>query len=195
MINLFQPVILVSLVFLGVIVPKLLIGISTAVNTIQKSIDDIKHKQTENDGKIGREIAGLEKQKQEYIQNNLIRKCRKINKRIRNLQKSREKFERHSAKLIKRYELLNYKDGILFPALFILFSLMFSFLGGKCVAPVAIFTSYSFVFIFLLAAFLRVLSCFNIISDAKAREKAYERDRITDAFHKAFNKNGEISTS
>ncbi len=182
MLNLFQSVLLISLVFLGVIVPKLLIGISSAVNTIEKSKDEIKHKQTENDVKIGREIEDLE-----------IKKSKQINKKIRNLQKSKKKFQRRCAMLIKRYELLNYKDGILFPCIFILFSIMFSFLGMKCAAPAAIFTSYSFVFLFLLIAFFKVLKCFNIINDAKARVKDYEKERITDAFHKAFDKHDEIN--
>lgn len=195
MVNLFYPVFFVFLIFLGVIVPKLLIGISSALNTIDKSKAEIKSKQTENDAKIGREIEDLEKQKQEYKEKKRIRKLKQINKKIRNLQKSREKFQRRSDKLIKRYELLNYKDGILFPGIFMLFSVMFAVLGSKCVALSAIWTSYSFVVLSILIAFFRVLKCFNIISEAKARVKDYEKERITDAFHKAFEKPDGISKS
>jgi hypothetical protein len=69
---------------------------------------------------------------------------------------------------------------------------MFSFLGSKCVAA-AMFTSYSFVVLFLLVAFFRVLKCFNIIREANARVKDYEKEKIKRSFQNVFIKNDEIN--
>lgn len=193
MINLLHPVFFISLIFFGAIIPKLLIGISSAVSTIEKSKEEIKRRQAENDMNLGREIEDLEKQKQEFKQKNLIRKFRQINKKIRSLQKRKENFQRRSARLIKRYELLNNKDGVLFPAVFVFYAVIYTFLAMKCVDRLAVITSYSFVFFSLSIAFFRVLKCFNIIRDAQAREKAYEKRRITDAFYKKFSWRDEIN--
>ncbi|GEM_PF-3756571 len=193
MINLFHPVFFIFLGFLGILVPKLLIGISSAGITIERSKEAIKHKQTENDIKLDKEIGDLEKQLQDYKQKNIVKKSRQINKKISNLKKSKENFRRRQTMFIKRYDLLNYRDGIIYPGILILFSVIFSFLGGKCAAPVAMFTSYAFVVLFLLIAIFRILKCFNIIREANARVKDYEKERIATSFHEVFSKNDGIN--
>lgn len=173
----------------------LIIGISSTAAAIEKLKEEIKRKQAENDIRVNRKIEDLERQNQECKQKKLIKKCNQISKEIRNLQKSRERFKRQSSVILKRYELLNYKDGILFPIIFIFFFLIFAVLEMKCVAPAAIVTSYFFVFLFLLIGFFRIFKCLNIIRDVKVRSKEYEKAGITDVFHKTFNKPDEIDKS
>lgn len=192
MVNLFNLIFFIFLVFLGVIAPILIIGISSTAAATEKSKEEIKLKQAENDILINRKIEELERQSQKSQQKKLIKDSNRISKEIRRLQKNREKFKHRSSVVLKKYELLNYRDGIVLPYLFIFFSIIFAILGVRCVSPVAAFASYSFLFLFLLIGSFRILKCLIIIRDVKAKSKEYEKEKISDAFHKVFNRPGEI---
>ncbi len=188
MVNLANFVFFIFLAFLGIIIPILIIGIYSTASAVEKSKDEIKRKQSENDIRINRKIEELDNQNREFTQKELIKDSNRVSKEIRKLQKTREKFNRRSSMLLKRYELLNYKDGVVLPYLFVFFAIIFAVLGVKSDSPAAIFTSYFFVFLFLLIGSFRIFKCLIIIRNVKAKSKEYEKESISDAFHRAFDK-------
>lgn len=184
--NLFNPIFFSVLIFLGILVPLFIFGVSSALNNIEKSKEGIKVKQDQTDKKVAKDIEALEKELADCRQKKLIKKSKKISKEIYKLNVIKKKFQLQSLAILKRYELINYRDGVSYPSIFILLSIGFTILGIKCTSPFAVLVSYSFVFLFLLFGIYRIVKCLNIIRDAMKRSKNYEEERIRQVFQRTF---------
>lgn len=189
--NLFNPIFFSVLIFLGILIPLFIFGISSTLNNIEKSKEGIKLKQNEVDKKIDLDIEKMEKELQDSRQKKLVKKSHKISKEISKLNAIKKKFQLQSLDILKRYELINYRDGISTPSFFILLSIGFTILGIKCTSPIAALVSYFFVFLFLLLGIYRIVKCLNIIRDAMKRSKNYEKERIKQVFQRTFAQHDE----
>lgn len=184
--NLFNPVFFSVLIFLGILVPLFIFGVSSALNSIEKSKEGIKIKQEEIDKKVAKDIEAMERELEDCRKKKLVKKSQKISKEIYKLNAIKKKLQLQSLAILKRYELINYRDGVSYPSIFILLSIGFTILGIKCVSPIAALVSYFFVFLFLLLGIFRIVKCLNIIRDAMKRSKNYEEERIRQVFQRTF---------
>ncbi len=189
--NLFNPIFFSMLIFLGILVPLFIFGVSLGFNNIEKSKEGIKIKQGEIDKKVDKDIEEMEKELQDCRQKKLVKRSREIDREIYKLKKIKKKFQLQSLAILKRYELINYGDGVSYPSIFILLSIGFTILGMKCVSPIAALASYAFVFLFLLLGVYRIIKCLNIIRDAMKRSKEYEEERIKQVFQQTFAQHNE----
>lgn len=184
--NLFQAAFIIWVVFLGAGVPLLMYLISSAADDIEKSRQAIKRKQSELEENIKGQIDVLEIILQEAKQGNIMKKSKDIEGQIHNLEKDKKKIEFNFSMQLKRYEIINYRDSILFPGVFLLFCVIFAYLATKVSLGLAVFTSYPLALFFLSVAAYRISKCLNIIADAKSKSHRFDKQGISEVFQRTF---------
>lgn len=183
---LFDPTFFIGLTFLGIVVPIFTLSVSLIGHAVERAKEKNKENRKSAEEQLKKDMELLEKQLQESKEQNFMNKVQEIESNLDKLKKSRKRFEKESTKIIKRYDMLKFKESVLIPGFYFSSAIIFSLVAK-------IYTLYGrdnlFWFIsvvFLILGICRICRCLNVIQEIGLSSDKYQQEKMFEAISKAF---------
>jgi len=188
---LLDPIFLIGLTFLGIVVPIFTLSISLIGHAVERSKDKISETRKKAEEELKKEVDILEEKLKESKRENILEKSQKIEIDLNNLKDSRRRFEKESTAIIKRYDMLKFKQSVLIPGFLFLCTIIFVLVAKFCIIPLSITLSLIASLVFLIIGIYRVCKSLSVIQEVGLSSDKYQQEKMFEAISKAFESRAE----
>lgn len=192
----FDSTFLIGLTFLGIVVPIFSLSASFLGHAVEKAKEKAEKRRVDVEKELKEEFEKLEEKLKESGKStnrgsDILTESLKIEGELAKLKTSRENFQKESAQIIRRYDMLKFKDGVLMPGFLFLCTIIFSLLAKICILLGYANISWVISLIFLSLGVYRVCQNLSVIQEVALSSDRYQQERMFEAISKAFETQAE----
>ena len=192
----FDSTFFIGLTFLGIVVPIFSLSTSFLGHAVEKAKEKAEKRREEAEVELRKEFEDLEKKLKKNRESadrtrDVLEESLKIEGDLAKLKASRYNFKKESAQIIKRYDMLKFKDGVLIPGFLFLCTIIFVLLAKICIVTGYANISWVISLVFLSLGVNRVCQNLSVIQEVALSSDKYQQERMFEAISKAFERQAE----